>query len=410
MNAEDMSKLFDIDVDDALETADSSDYDVTAADTSSSTFEDRVEDVKTIMEPDPDPDPDPDPGPEPEPEPEPKDDTEDDTENDLIVDAMQRSQEDTPAKSDPSPDIFDEDDANEMEIPGDVDVEKQVEQDIEDFQKELKQETEPETDKPEDAEDSPESELENSADTNPLGLSGSDLTAYKQIGQRFKQFDLYDGNPAFKDFYRSKLSVLKSMLKTFGVLDLDDLFEELAGVKLNFFVGENQIATPDLIRVRLDESYRARVRVSELLIKALAQYPAWERYSDMLRGKLWKDHDLRGAHKRDGITMEHMADIEGYVAKLHGFIEQAKHEDNMLRAAADSLSRQLTCLQLKEPTGFDQRMDAKVKSQAAPSQDSTKLEGLDTIDDGSVIEAPVSKREASPVDYGVPSDDLAELG
>lgn len=399
MKAEDMSKLFDVDADD-LDGVDSNDYGVTEAEASPLSFDDKVNDARSLMEPEP----------ADEIETEPKHVNE----NDLIVEAITKSK--TPEKEPPRPDLFEtkenskpieDSDDLDLDIPGDV--EKEVDADIARFQQQLKESATEQSESSSEAKVETKVEVPPSNDPNPLGLKGVEWKAYQQIREKFPQFSLYDGNPAYRDFYRSKMTVLMSMLSTFELIKIDDRMQELSEISLRYFIGEKQVATPELIRVRLDESYRARVRVSELLVQSLGQFPAWQRYCEMLRSKLWKDHEMKGAHRRDGLTMEHMSDIEGYVSKLQGFIEQARHYDGMLRAAADSLSRQLTCLQLNEPTGFDQRMEHKIKPKA-PSQSSPALENLDTIEDGSVIEAPVSKREPTEVDYGVPTDDLAELG
>jgi len=435
MNLKDMSELFDVDLDglDANED-ESSDYDSKPGDTPHRSFDEQIADVKAVTS-----------GPE----------------TDLIIGAMDSAKKGKivpPKRNDPELESVAEpqpaerfegfgptDLEEDMEIPGDI--EEAVDRDIEAMARELggpaagsEVEIETNTDsvvvtpestevsldpdlvdelddvispaKPEGTENAKTSTATQKEDYNPLGLDNpSDLKAFHQISKKFPQFTLYDGSPAFVSFYQQKTIALKTLLSSFALLDVPDLAEQLKEVKINLFIGEKQVVTPDLIRVRLDECCRARVRVTELLTIVLGQFYAWERYCEMLRSKLWKDHEMKGAHRRDGLTIEHMPDIEKYVADMRGFLEQATRYDNMLKAAHDSLSRQLGCLQeLREPTGFTQNMEVKLRQPTPPAINSSEFDGLDTIDEGTVIRKPAFKREATDVNFGVEADDLAELG
>jgi len=431
MNLDDMSQLFDVDVRTSLDETESSDYSTTASeDKPTLSFEDRVKDVQSIMQKETEM------INTPAPKEAKKAETKPSPEKDIIVGAMEMAKSGKVAHPAPA-----HDPEETLDIPGDIDDEDNalpvtkktddslVENDIAEFAEQMRGtdadaeefQTETEDVKPEIVEQpkaQPE-EIENpkakkpdlTADSNPLGLLGVDLKAFHHIREKFPQFVLFDGSPAYRDFYRSKVVMLKGLLTRFPLLDISDLSEDLSEVRVDHFIGDRQVVTPDLIRVKLDDVQRARVRVSQLLTQALGQYFVWERTCEMLKSKLWKDHELKGAHRRDGLTLEHMSDMETYVSELNGFIESAKHIDNVLRAASDSLSRQLSCLhELKEPTGFTQTMEQKLRQQQAPASSPSRFEGLDTIDEGSIIKEPDFKREAADFDFGVGSDDLAELG
>lgn len=237
---------------------------------------------------------------------------------------------------------------------------------------------------------------------NPLNLNPDDLKVYNKIKEKTPQFMLYNGSRVYKDFYRYKFLFLKTALSRFKVLDLGEMTQELRDIKLDHYIDADTIH-PDLIRVKLNEAYKWRVRVASLLIHAFEQFYAWRRWLDMMRAKLWKDHALKGAYNRDGLTLEHLYDIEQYVHDMEGFIESAKHFDNMLKAASDSLSRQLTCLQLKEHHGLA-NSDVKSKELIEPD-----LDGLDSVDSNSVISAPKVTGAPHPIDFGVNFDESDEI-
>jgi len=259
------------------------------------------------------------------------------------------------------------------------------------------------------------SESASESSENPLELDGSDLKAYIEIKSRYPQFVLYDGSVAFREFYRHKVFILRQLLGQFPLLNVSEMIGELQSIKVNHFLGDNaENATPDLIRVKLDDAYRQRARLSGLLSGAFEQFYVWDRLLDLLRSKLWKDHEVKGAHRRDGMVLEHMSDMENYVASLKGFIESAKHFDQMLRAAADNLSRQLTCIQLNDSLGL--RVKPTVTQGQSVNNENTyynsnTLKNLDTVGEGTVISAPKPKPASAvmTVRYGH-EDELSQLG
>lgn len=360
MKAKKLAELFDVEIGSNLEDD---------VDTVTVSFDQRIDDIQAVLQPEPT-----NPANEIQTKPKPADETDAETIRKAI-----KGQKTLP---EPEIDTVIDDDSehseeDELEIPGDV----------------------ASVVSPENATAS------GSGADNPLGLEGLDLVAYQEIKQKFPQFTIYDGNVAYRDFYRWKCYHLRHLLSRFPLLDLSDMSEELHQTEINHFVGDD-IISPDLIQRKLDDTYRCRTRVASLLITAFEQYYAWDRTLEMLKAKLWKDHDIKGAHKRDGLVLEHASDIEFYVSRMKGFIDSAKHYDLMLRAAADSLSRQLTCVQLREHVvgnRFDERHGG--------GHDVDELSRFDSLEVGSVITAPRvdQKNAVMDVHYGQ-KDDVSEIG
>lgn len=428
MNAKDMASLFDVDLESSLDSEVSSDYETTAGESQTGqSFDKRVEDAKRTLEPEPETDP----------------------ETEIITQARDDAKKTKPRKviKEVEPDLGNPEakppteemiaeaeaeaseamvgDDEEMEIPGDVLVE--VDADIARAAADAEQilsesdESDSEEEKAEAKEEAPISETVSDPsspaleeDDNPLELSGDYLRTYQAIRKKYPQFVLYDGSRAYKGFYRFKVMVLSNILREFPILDIDDMFSELSEINLRQFVNADEV-TPDVVRSRIDDVYRQKVRLADIMMQCYHQFFVWERELEMLKSKLWKDHELKGSHRRDGLTLEHLFDLEQYYNKLKGFMEAAKTADATLRAASDSLSRQLTCLQMKEQIsvsyGHDSPAEPVKAAMATPKPRVQKSQQEpDVISDGSVITAPQAGGAAHPVDYGVDqSDDIAAL-
>lgn len=231
---------------------------------------------------------------------------------------------------------------------------------------------------------------------NPLEFSGHDLKAYQEISKKYPEFTLFDGSQAFKDFYRYKVRILKSLLTSFPLLNVKDMTKEVAKIRVNHQIGDD-VPSPDLIRKKLDECFACRPRLNSLLAEAHNQLPVWKKCTEMLSAKLWKDHESKGAHKRMSLNLEHMPDIEIYVNGVQGFIDSSTLIDNLLKAANESLSRQLSCFTMRNESGH------AYASANREIRDTTKdktLDNLDTIETGSVIHKPRTVGSMSERDFG----------
>ena len=329
-SVDELSALFDeIEVGSNLDIEKSSDYVATSTKETLRPFADRVADVKAVME--------------------------------------------------PEPAIKSEDKAPEPEIEPEVEPDSEVV-----IESALKTEPEPSSE-PVISMESPM--ISNDSD-NPLDLTGHNLRAYKLIHQKYPQFQLYDGSHAFKEFYRYKVQSLKNLLTRYGILPLDDMKKEIENIQLDRGLGMN-LADPVAIGQRMDESIAGRGRVASLLAKAQAQLPAWKKTFEWLNSKVWKDHESKGAHKRDSLALEHNSDMKDYYSELQGFVDSATTIDNFLKSQHDSYSRQLSCVDMREKVGIVQEAVASEieevsQPDSAPSPNS-ELDGLDTLESGTVI-------------------------
>lgn len=390
VDAKKWADLFEVDLNSSLEEGGSADYDTTASERVLSSFEQKCSDMKATMKPE---------APKPD--------------NDLIAQAMKKAKEEPPPKIVPKSDPDLEAELSDADL-GLIaaDVEQEVDADIAalDVSKEIEEE-EAEKTATETSLVGPEPIQDEAADVpdklpteeNPLQFDGMWLERYHELKAKYPQFVFYDGSRAFRDFYRHKFWSVWNALHEFAILPVKEWDEEVSAINLRHFVGEDVIS-PDLVQKKLDQVYQHRVRVAELLIKVYHQYFFWERSLERLQAKLWKDHEVKGAHRRDALILEHLTDIDNYYQKLKGFVESAKHADAMLKAAADSLSRQLTCLQMKEQIAVPHHDPSSPKPRVA-------VDSMDGISDGEVIKAPKSWGVLAPVDDGVTgSDEIAELG
>jgi hypothetical protein len=185
---------------------------------------------------------------------------------------------------------------------------------------------------------------------NPLGLEGALLKGWNEIRAKYPQFVLYNGEIAFKNFYFHKVRGLLSTLTRFTLLDLASMRKELHATPIDHTVGDDEVSE-DLLRGKLDQVQQCRVRVGALHVKSLEQYGFWKEQLSMLTSKLIKDHGARGSEK-EALVLEHLIDIKEYVTDLHSFVEAAKHIFNLLNSSYESLSRQLTCLNVREHSSF----------------------------------------------------------
>lgn len=216
---------------------------------------------------------------------------------------------------------------------------------------------------------------------NPLGLSGYVLESYNALIAKYPQFRIHSSDQSFKDFYIRKIQIVSSLLSKFPMLNTSQMRQEVRGTDLNHNLGESEI-NPDTIAQKLDNTYKCRTRVVYLLSETHAQHHAWRKCSEMLASKLWSDHESRGAHKRESLVLDHMSEIAMYVEEMEGFLQSAGAIDGLLKAAADSLSRQLSCIQIKQSSGLAAGNKPHIKT---IKNNDFNVEHLDGLDDGTVI-------------------------
>jgi hypothetical protein len=234
---------------------------------------------------------------------------------------------------------------------------------------------------------------------NPLSLTGQDFRAYELISQKYPQFKL-SGEHVYNEFYCYKVRSLKYLLTRHGLLPIADMKKEIENIQLDKRLGD--LADPVVIGQRMDDSIAYRGRVASLLSKAQGQLPAWKKSFEWLNSKVQKDHDLKGAHKRDGLALEHNADMKDYYCELQGFVDSATTIDNFLKSQHDSYSRQLSCVDIREKVGVMQdtvaseiREATEPPSTPPPSPvvpemthapTDSELDGFDVLESGTLIE------------------------
>jgi hypothetical protein len=140
---------------------------------------------------------------------------------------------------------------------------------------------------------------------------------YEKVKQGLPKYALWDGSQAYASFYRVKLEQTCTLYKKFGLPLIKEWRDELDTVQISNYVGETE-ATADLIRKKLDVVQQHRTRLATIRYQIVYRIPSWKRIIEMLRGKLFKDHESRGQHKRDGMCLEHMGELEEYLADMEG--------------------------------------------------------------------------------------------
>ncbi len=220
-----------------------------------------------------------------------------------------------------------------------------------------------------------------------MELNSIDLKAYQQIQKKYSQFVLYDGSQAFKEFYRYKVRSLKGLLTSYPVLDIMDMNKEILSIRTKYQIS-GDLPDPVAIGVKMSECQIARGRLTTLMMMAQMQYPAWRKAFEWLNAKIYKDHELKGQHKREGMALEHNDDMKVYCSDLQGFLDGATQLDSFLKSIHDSLSRQLTCVIIRDKSGMahdttHSELNNEINEQKV--QPNSGLDGLDTIEHGTVI-------------------------
>jgi hypothetical protein len=258
--------------------------------------------------------------------------------------------------------------------------------------------------------------VESAPEDNPLNLQGANLSAYNTLRDKYPHFKLSDKSQAFNDFYCYKVILLKSLFTSYPLLPLDDMRKEVENVSFKR-PGSDDSIDPKIIKEKMSTCFMPRPRLATLLASAYAQLPVWKKCSSMLNAKLWKDHESKGAHKREALELEHNCDIALYVSKLQGFVDSAMMIDGVLKAENDSLSRQLSCVLTRHEAGVhdhDERNYGaeKVRQKKASSNQDSSLDELDVIEMGTVI--PKSQRSGLvEKDFGgaeIDSEFLKDIG
>jgi len=187
---------------------------------------------------------------------------------------------------------------------------------------------------------------------NPLGLTDEELAIYNQMPTKYPGvFDLCDGTWEFRNFYTYKFRAVRNVLVHYPMLKLPEIDEEIQSINVHHYVGENAV-NPDILMRKMDAVLQQKARLSDILLRATMQISMWKSSLKLMTGKLLRDHPARGADKKDGLVTDHLSDITIYVAALEGTLAGGRRVHDMLDKCYEGLSRQLSCINTHEPTGF----------------------------------------------------------
>ena len=239
---------------------------------------------------------------------------------------------------------------------------------------------------------------------NPLNLQADDLEHYQTLNSNYP-FILYDGNVGMKKFYRYKVRELGYLLSNAPLLDCKSLIEECKNININHSI--EGIPHPETLSKELSNVQRQRERLGDILIQIHQQYHLWDQATEMLKGELWIVKDLKGQHKREGLVLEHMADIIHYLGNLKRTLETAKYIENLLDKANDTLSRQISCLESGKKLNLIDYND---------SYNEKTIKNMDTINEGTEIEASSASQKGMQTGYNLnfglseSNDNFSDIG
>jgi len=262
-------------------------------------------------------------------------------------------------------------------------------------------------------------EVANEEEVFPPNVAREYKLLYEKVKQGLPKYALWDGSQAYASFYRVKLEQTCTLYKKFGLPLIKEWRDELDNVQISNFVGETE-ATADLIRKKLDVVQQHRTRLATIRYQIVYRIPSWKRIIEMLRGKLFKDHESRGQHKRDGMCLEHMGELEEYLADMEGVEAACRYLDELLVGQSESLSRQFACININNPSGYsyhDSQNSRPVQSSRSNSPRPTPerkndLDEYDEIAEGEEVGPPKEGRPLPRTEWSISSDDdpLSKVG
>ena len=133
----------------------------------------------------------------------------------------------------------------------------------------------------------------------------------------------------------------------------------------------------DKMQKQMNEIQQCRNRIKEIQLRVNRQYFIWKRFVDMLRGCLSRVEYLKPQIKQEGLTHQHMRDVELYFCKLDEVHNSSNKADSNLEAAFNTLSRRVAiCMEFKSGDRYQSRENENFSS----SIDKPKpLDGYDQL-------------------------------
>ena len=163
----------------------------------------------------------------------------------------------------------------------------------------------------------------------------------------------------FDNFYAKKRDLVFSNMPG-GQIDFDAVSLELqdAGVDIC-----SEIFDPEESRKQMELVQQHRERIKNISIRTNNQFFIWKRWVPLLEGFLARVQYLKPQIKQDGLVLEHMSDVELYLARLESLHNNVTAVEKTLAAAYETLSRKVSiCMELKSSERYERPKSASYVS------------------------------------------------
>lgn len=145
-------------------------------------------------------------------------------------------------------------------------------------------------------------------------------------------------NPKFAKLYFHKKIAIQDTTRG-NRLPFDQYRSDLISAKVDTNIG---IYDVESVLKKIIQNQQWRDRIKEIQLNINSQYYKFKRYLQMLRGLVMNIEKVSPAAAYEGLYLQHLGDMQAYMADLEVAHENAKTVMTNLSAAWESLSRQLT--------------------------------------------------------------------
>lgn len=149
---------------------------------------------------------------------------------------------------------------------------------------------------------------------------------------------LSSGNEKFSKFYRDKHFVIETLLPS-GPIDTDRYERDLRDAHVDLRMETGDFET---LNERLTEVQTWKDRVVEIAGAVNKQYYAWDRFVDLMQGKVAQIEKAKNAEARQGLYFEHLRDMALYQENLKFLHHHITQVLKNLDSAWETLSRRIT--------------------------------------------------------------------
>lgn len=204
-------------------------------------------------------------------------------------------------------------------------------------------------------------------------------------------WQLESNSPLYEDFYRLK----KQKYYTFTggcPLDFDLCESELLKCRVDI---STEVLDKKILLGKMDAVVQAVERVKIIQMKINDQYFVWRRFIELMRGALARVQYLKPQCKQDGLVMEHLGDMEYYVARLENLHNASNEIGKTLDKAFEAISRKVTvALSIEE-----KRIDRKTTTFEPNKNENSSRISVDYDDIKIGTEIKEEKRVSGTIDW-----------